>query len=689
MQIPLFVLGGLGAAAAFLLGIASRVFYVKEDPRVAEVENALPGANCGGCGYAGCRACAEAIVLGKAPADVCVAGGFETAARVAAVMGVKIEAKEPELAHTSCTYGVGEAVPIYSYAGAQDCHAAAALFGGSKLCPIGCLGLGSCVKACKFDALSIGDDNLPVFNPNACVGCGACVKACPKHIISLTSTTNRILREYTTDECTAPCQRACPTGIDIPRYIREIRLGRPEEALRIIKEKCPLPLVCGRICPAPCELECRRNLADEAVAINPLKRFVADYEMATGRRIDPYKAPDSGHRTAVIGGGAEGLTAAYVLARLGHQPTILESMPELGGILRYVISPDRLPRDVLDHEIKGIQNMGVEARTSQTLGRDFTIASLIEEGFDAIVLCAGGYDSRKILRPGAEREQLVPGVHLLLDILRGGADGNGGDPRVSGHVVLIGAGNTALAAARLCRERGAEQVTIVSELPPAELPAEFNSRRERRQEGIQVKPLTKVAEIRGTAEKLTQVLFEEVQTVGRAPRTEIAPADFLVLAAGRLPELLVVPEDSAEETEAAERTNGRWRTASAYRTLPGGVVTGIFTSPEPGRVSDSEAVVKSILSGRRLARAVQQYFSAGTISEPDNLAVQAEGIINVHELEDVKPIERRVAPRPSPEAGTENDWVAPAEIAGLTEAAARKEAQRCLACGLICYRNAV
>ena len=118
-------------------------------------------------------------------------------------------------------------------------------------------------------------------------------------------------------------------------------------------------------------------------------------------------------------------------------------------------------------------------------------------------------------------------------------------------------------------------------------------------------------------------------------------------------------------------------------------MTGIFTSPEPGRISDSEAVVKSILSGRRLARAVQQHYSAGAITEPDNLAVEAKDIINVHELEDVKPIERRVAPRPSPEAGTENDWIAPAEIPGLTEAAARKEAQRCLSCGLICYRNAV
>ncbi|MCK4305862.1 MAG: 4Fe-4S dicluster domain-containing protein, partial [Candidatus Eisenbacteria sp.] len=381
MAIALVFLGGLGALAAIVLGVASRIFYVKEDPLIGAVENALPGANCGGCGYAGCRACAEAIVARKAEANVCVVGGLETAVAVGAVMGIKVEAKEPELAQTSCTYGSEDADLIYRYNGAMDCHAAVALFGGSKLCPIGCIGLGSCVKACQFDALSIGDDHLPRFNPNNCVGCGACAKACPKGIISLTSSTRRILDEYNSDECTAPCQRACPTGIDIPGYIREIKHGRFEEALRIIKEKCPLPLICGRICPAPCELDCRRHLAeDEPVGINPLKRFVADYELRTGKHINPYKNPDSGKRTAVIGAGAEGLTVAYYLARLGHAPTLFEAKPELGGILRYVISDGRLPDGVLDHEIKGILEMGVTAQTEKVLGRDFTVASLLEDG---------------------------------------------------------------------------------------------------------------------------------------------------------------------------------------------------------------------------------------------------------------------------------------------------------------------
>ena len=309
----------LGLVSSIVLAIASRVFYVWEDPKVLAITDELPGANCGGCGMAGCAAAAEAIAAGRAPANGCVVGGFEVAQAVGEIIGQKVEEKEPEFSWTSCAYGVGEADPVYTYNGAMDCRAAVMLYGGSKLCSIGCIGLGSCVKACQFDALRIGDDHLPVVNYDRCVGCGKCVEVCPKNIVTLTSATQRIIGEYTADECTAPCQRACPTGINIRGYIKEIRKGDFEGALLTIKEKCPLPLVCGYICPAPCELECRRNLVDRAVAIDPLKRFTADYERTTGKYITPYQCTDNGIRIALIGGGAEGLTAAYYLARLGYR----------------------------------------------------------------------------------------------------------------------------------------------------------------------------------------------------------------------------------------------------------------------------------------------------------------------------------------------------------------------------------
>ena len=281
----LLVMGGLGVFVGVGLALASKVFYVYVDPKIEAVDEALPGANCGGCGLPGCSANAVAIVEGKSSPSSCVAGGPEVAIEIAEIMGVKFEAREPDIARPGCTYGVQDSDLKYIYNGVNDCRAAVLLGGGSKVCPIGCLGLGTCAKACPFGAIYMGYDNLPVVNRDLCTGCGTCERICPKNIITLSSYTRRIQHEHITDECTAPCQRSCPAGIDIPAYIRQIKEGNYLEAVRIIKETNPFPLVCGRICVHPCEYECRRNLVDEPVAINHLKRFAADYEMSSGQRI--------------------------------------------------------------------------------------------------------------------------------------------------------------------------------------------------------------------------------------------------------------------------------------------------------------------------------------------------------------------------------------------------------------------
>ncbi|MCJ7774651.1 MAG: RnfABCDGE type electron transport complex subunit B, partial [Desulfobacterales bacterium] len=218
--IAVFILGGLGLLTGAILAVASKIFYVYVDPKVTAVENVLPGANCGGCGLPGCGANAEAVVAGKADPNSCVAGGPDIAEAIAEIMGVKIEAREPDIARPGCTYGVGDADVKYIYDGIRDCRAAALLSGGMKVCTIGCLGLGSCEKACQFNAISMSPDGLPVVSEERCTGCGACERVCPKNIIRLSSVTRRILKEYTTDDCTTPCQRACPAGIDISEYIR-------------------------------------------------------------------------------------------------------------------------------------------------------------------------------------------------------------------------------------------------------------------------------------------------------------------------------------------------------------------------------------------------------------------------------------------------------------------------------------
>ncbi len=679
----LLVMGGLGVVIGVGLALASKIFYVYVDPKIEAVEESLPGANCGGCGYPGCSANAVAIVTGKSSPASCVAGGPDVAAEIGKVLGVEISLKEPDIARPGCKYGVQDADIKYLYQGIRDCRAAVLLDGGAKTCPIGCLGLGTCVRACPFGALSMGPDNLPVVDTTRCTGCGTCERVCPKHIITLTSTSERMIGEYVTDECTAPCQRSCPTGINIPAFIQEIRNANYEAALAIIKEKCPLPLICGYICPAPCELACRRNLIDEAVAINPLKRFVSDYEMRTGKHITPFKAPGSGQKIAVVGGGAEGLTLTYYLARLSYQPTIFEAKPQLGGILRYVIAEDRLPRKVLDHEIEGILETGVKARNSMIMGHDFDLKSLFEEGFDVVALTKGGFDSRQILQPDPSGyDASVPGVFTMLDFLYSLSKGK--DIRVSRRVVIVHSGLEGLQLARRCRNMGAQKVTIISNLMFQELPIDLQDSKRLSAEAIFVRPSTVVTGLKGISRQLVRVVIDEIYPVGEPSEEEVTiRADTLILPAGRLPEFVFVRSADEPEPEEGEIP---WETIETFRTFPGGK-DGICTPPEPGRISDSSAVVKSLLSGRRLTRAIHRHLTGGTIPPVQNLVCEADAILDVTGIHDVAPIERERPDILDVAGDSKRAWIFPSEYPGLDEASARKEAERCLTCGLICYRK--
>ena len=182
--IPAAILAALGAVFGILLAVASRVFAVKVDERVPLIRDALPGANCGGCGFSGCDALATAIAEGRAPCGACPVGGDEVAAKIATVMGVSAEKKQRMRAQVMCMGNHESAVKKYVYDGVLDCVAASRLAGGDKLCADGCLGLGSCASACKFNAISV-KNGLAVVDPDRCGGCGACAAVCPKHLIRL------------------------------------------------------------------------------------------------------------------------------------------------------------------------------------------------------------------------------------------------------------------------------------------------------------------------------------------------------------------------------------------------------------------------------------------------------------------------------------------------------------------------
>ncbi len=668
-------IGGLGAVAAFALGVAAKVFYVKIDPLILEIEEALPGANCGGCGQPGCSGAAVAIASGKMPANACVAGGAEVGAAIAAILGVEIRETEPSLAKVGCRYPTERADIDYVYAGVTDCRAAVLLADGPKECPVGCIGLGSCVKSCPFDALEIGPDNLPVVNEVKCTGCGTCVRTCPMDIMKLTSVSLRIVGEYDRSDCTAPCQRRCPAGIDIPEQIHQTALGNYEQALLTIKERNPLPLICGRICPNPCELLCRRNLTDEPVAINHLKRFVADYERKSGRRFQCFKAPDTGIKVAVIGGGVEGLTAANYLARLGHSPAIFEARPDLGGLLRTAIPESRLPRDVLDWEIEGILELGVEAKTSTALGRDVNLSQLFDQGFEAILLTTGGWDA--LLSPGRDLNPApaLPGIYLLLPLTMAWAAGQ--EAEIGSKIVVVGGGKGALNAAQRCRQKGADQVTILWSGTEGRRAISKEEIEKAAAEGITILPGARATRLTGIGDRLTGMVIEET---GLTERT--IDVDTIIVAGGRTPEMIVSKIAREEETPEQKEIPGteiQWETAIPYAASPG--PKDLFYSR--GAVSDYRAAIEAIGAGRRAAASVHAVLFNDELPELKGDIINDTPLVDVNHLEKLVPVVPRA---PMPEASPVQRVDPRTEVAlGLTEEAAREEASRCLNCGLICY----
>lgn len=677
------LLGGMGLIIGAGLAFASKIFYVYVDPLILEIEALLPGANCGGCGLPGCSANAEAIVVGKASPASCVAAGEETAAAIAAALGVSLEAREPDIARPGCTYGTRDAAIKYNYDGLSTCQAAAMLYGGMKECGIGCLGLGSCEKACPFNAIRMGNDGLPVVDETLCTGCGTCERVCPKHIITLSSVTRRILREYTTDDCTTPCQRACPAGIDICAYIGHINVGDYQKAVEVIKERNPFPTVIGRICPRPCETECRRNLMDEPVAINFLKRFAADHEKQTGNHILPYKAPDTHRRIAIVGSGVEGLSAAFFSARLGHAPVVFEAGADLGGLLRTAIAQYRLPPEILDWDIAGVLAMGVETRTRQTLGKDFTVASLLAQGFETIFLAAGGWDSRTERLGDAPPEPAVPGTYLLIDLIKSGLS-NRFKLDIGQNAVIVESGELTMDAVKICRHLGAKKITVIfrdkannSPLAPATLAL-------LQHEGIDFLFNATVTGLSGADDRLMGISCIDPAT---GTTTNIA-ADTLIVESGRLPELIFRPavtetSDAGETpSSAASGKTVEWTAMQPYKNPEYAPAVGLLAKGDV--VTDFSAAIRAIAAGRRAAASIHKSMYGIDADLHENVVTLDTVLQCVGHLDNIPQIPRQIMPQCDisriPRQCREIEQ-------GFTEDMARAEAARCLKCGLICYSD--
>ncbi|HSH69787.1 MAG TPA: RnfABCDGE type electron transport complex subunit B [Deferrisomatales bacterium] len=270
------VLAGIACLAALGLGLASLKLAVAVDPRVAELDAALPGVNCGACGYAGCTSLARALAAGKEPATACLAGGAEVAATVAAILGVAAGSAVRRVAVVHCKGATGVALDKGVYHGVPDCRAAALVGGGPKLCGYGCLGLGTCERACPFDAIHVGSDGLAHVDRQACTGCGNCVKACPKRIIDLMPDTERVYVRCSSPLKGKAVKSACPVGcIGCTRCVNTCpveAIAMAQGLARIDPEKC---ISCGL-----CVGGCPTGNIDDLVAVR--HKAIIDAETCIG-----------------------------------------------------------------------------------------------------------------------------------------------------------------------------------------------------------------------------------------------------------------------------------------------------------------------------------------------------------------------------------------------------------------------
>ena len=310
------------------------------------------------------------------------------------------------------------------------------------------------------------EDN-PFFTRDSsfCILCNRCVRVCEE------------IRGKGVIENAFPCHKACPAGIDVPRYVRLIARGRPGASLAVIRERVPFPAVLGRVCAAPCQKECRRGLdVDETINIRMLKRFAADNGDDSWRRQARF-LPSTGKSVAAVGAGPAGLTCAYYLAKLGHRVTVIEALPEPGGMMRVGIPAYRLPRDILADEIGEIEKAGVEIKLNT---RVESMDSLFKQGYQAIFLAIG---ARKEMKLGVEGEDL-PGVIGCVEFLR--RFNLGERVQIGDRVGVIGGGNVAIDSARAALRLGARRVTIFYRRTKTEMPAESEEVEQALEEGVEI-----------------------------------------------------------------------------------------------------------------------------------------------------------------------------------------------------------
>ena len=529
----------------------------------------------------------------------------------------------------------------------------------------------------------------PTFvDPAACTGCGECELACTvpipdKFNAGLVATRaahiafpQAIPKKAVIERAgTSPCSFACPAGVKAHGYVSLVRSGKYEEAFRLHMEDAPLPGSLSRACYAPCEGRCTRDEVEGKVSIRGIKRFMVDWYY--GRHPEPEYGPpetQNGKKVAIVGSGPAGLSAAYFLARKGYGVTVFEAGPEAGGMLRHGIPPFRLPKDLVDRDIRNITALGVEIRTGVPVR---SVASLRGGGFDAVFLAVGTMEGQGMKIPGRD----LPGVVESMDLL---AAGNaGGKIDLSGkRVVVIGGGNVAIDSARMALRMGAARVAIHYRRSRAEMPAHEFEIRSALEEGVELRELTAPARFLGengvlTAVEWVSMKLGEPGADGRRRPVPVAgsevirPADIAVLAVGLKPGTRPFAGELALNEDGTIHADPETLSTSLPNVFAGG-----------DDVTGPSMIIEAVAQGKRAAfyidRSLQGLPLSGIPFDARLPAVDGNEVLG---RADVPPSARNpVVPPELPAIGRSRSMEEVEKT--MTEEEARYSAGRCLDCGV-------
>ena len=483
----------------------------------------------------------------------------------------------------------------------------------------------------------------------------------------------------------AKCINACPADVESPAYLALVTQGRYAEGLAIHREHNPFALVCGRVCPAFCEERCRRSELDQPIAIRTVKRFMADQEYATPWTPEPLGTPEERQaaaqkKIAVIGAGPGGLTAALRLAQHGYKVTVFEKLPIPGGMMTVGIPEYRLPREPLLAEVAHIQRAGVDIRYNQTLGKDFTVDSLLEKDqFAAVILAIGAHLSRKLGIPGEDKAGVVHGTDFLREIgLSKTSDVLRVPYSVKGkRVAIVGGGDVAIDAARSAWRLGAKEVHIIYRRQLQDMPAHKEEIEAARHEGIQFHFLANPTKVLGDGHVSGVVVqrqrLAEFDDSGRRRPRPIEGEEFTLDI-----DVLIPAIGQTTDTSWLDGSKIEMSKANTF------AVNAAFMTSRPGvfacgdAVSGPWTVIGAVGQGNLVAVAVDTWLKTGKLEKP-RYETPRHDVPLQHNLEDYAEAQRPAMPEVS--VAERQGSFCEVEL-GLDEQTACAEAKRCLRCDL-------